>query len=180
MVGLKCINWFLYDLTITDQYWPVGLGYQLSGNWLAISWLSAIYRMTMSWLLAGYRLAINWLLTGYQLFISPPWGDYQLSMGWLLAGYGLAISSLPFDNRPAIPTPVCSEPAYLCNVWAVVKLKGTMYVCCCVCVPYLYRMGTFFRNRHFCLGVWLSGIIPDSIKILKLDKLLCLPTKTNK
>ena len=64
---------FLYDLPTIDQYWPVSLGYQLSGYWLAISCLS------------GYWLAISWLLASYQLCISYLWADYGLTMGWLSA-----------------------------------------------------------------------------------------------
>ena len=50
---------FLYDLTTIGQYWPVSLGYWLSGNWLAIGYLSAGYQLAIIWLLAGYGLAID-------------------------------------------------------------------------------------------------------------------------
>ena len=53
---------------------------------------------------------------------------------------------------PAILIPVCSELAYLCNVWT--RVKGH-YVCLLLCPNSLsYNMGTFFRNRDFCLCIW--------------------------
>ena len=128
----------------------LAIGWLSAGYRLAIGCLSAIYRLAMGYPSAGYGLAINWLWDGYGLAIGPwvsmsyLWTGYWLAKGWLSAQllliqwqlylsnelYFISINKYVY-NRPAILTPVCSEPAYLYNMWAGVKRH---YVCLLLCL----------------------------------------------